>query len=130
MKGKRHSTEEIIRILRLADGGQTVEQVCREVNICEQTFYRWRRKYGRMEMADAKRYKELENENTELKKMLADEMLKARVLEELLKKSGKRLRETAGGGTGCREGSMLGAPSVPLSRPLPFQLPIPSTRGQ
>jgi|TARA_B100000809_G_C15043030_1_gene496281 putative transposase len=86
MKGKRHKTEEIIRILRMADGGKTVDDVCREVNICEQTFYRWRRKYGRMEMADAKRYKELENENSELKKMLADEMLKARVLEEALKK--------------------------------------------
>ena len=86
MKGKKHKTEEIIRILRMADGGKAVEEVCREVNICEQTFYRWRRKYGRMEMADAKRYKELENENSELKKMLADEMLKARVLEEALKK--------------------------------------------
>ena len=62
MKGKRHKTEEIIRILRMADGGMTVEEVCREVNICDQTFYRWRRKYGRMEMADAKRYKELERE--------------------------------------------------------------------
>ena len=40
---------------------KTVEDVCREVNICEQTFYRWRRKYGRMEMADAKKYKELMN---------------------------------------------------------------------
>jgi putative transposase len=81
MKGKRHKTEGIIRILRMDDGGKTVEEVCREVNICDQTFYRWRRKYGRMEMADAKRYKELENENSELKKMLVDEMLKARVLE-------------------------------------------------
>ena len=71
MKKKRHTTEEIIRILRKADEGQTVEEVCREVNISEQTFYRWRRKYGRMEMADAKRFKELENENSELKKMLA-----------------------------------------------------------
>src|SRR5210317_428535 len=41
MKGKRHKTEEIIRILRMADGGKAVEEVCREVNICEQTFYRW-----------------------------------------------------------------------------------------
>lgn len=130
MKGKRHKTEEIIRILRMGDGGQTVEQVCREANICEQTFYRWRRKYGRMEMADAKRFKELETENTELKKMLADEMLKARVLEEALKKSGKRLRKTAGGGTGCQEGSVLGSPSVPVSQPVPFELPIPSARGQ
>lgn len=86
MKKKRRSTEEIIKLLREADGGKTVEEVCREVNISEQTFYRWRRKYGRMEMADAKRYKELESENGELKKMLADEMLKNRVLEETLKK--------------------------------------------
>lgn len=86
MKRKRHTTEEIIRILRNADGGQTVEEVCRDANISEQTFYRWRRKYGRMEMADAKRYKELENENAELKKMLADEMLKNRVLNETLQK--------------------------------------------
>lgn len=86
MKRKRHTTEEIIRILRKADGEQTVEAVCREVNISEQTFYRWRRKYGRMEMADAKRFKELESENAELKKMLADEMLKNRVLNETLRK--------------------------------------------
>jgi len=86
MKKKRHTTEEIIKLLREADGGKTVEEVCREINISEQTFYRWRRKYGRMEMADAKRYKELESENGELKKILADEMLKNRVLEETLKK--------------------------------------------
>ena len=86
MKRKRHTTEEIIKILRKADGEQTVEEVCRDANISEQTFYRWRRKYGRMEMADAKRFKELENENAELKKMLADEMLKNRVLNETLKK--------------------------------------------
>ena len=86
MKRKRHKTEEIIKILRKADGEQTVEEVCRDANISEQTFYRWRRKYGRMEMADAKRFKELEKENAELKKMLADEMLKSRVLEETLKK--------------------------------------------
>ena len=86
MKRKRHTTEEIIKILRKADGEQTVEEVCREANISEQTFYRWRRKYGRMEMADAKRFKELEKENAELKKMLADEMLKSRVLKETLEK--------------------------------------------
>lgn len=86
MKRKRHTTEEIIKILRNADGEQTVEEVCREANISEQTFYRWRRKYGRMEMADAKRFKELEKENAELKKMLADEMLKSRVLKETLEK--------------------------------------------
>ena len=84
MKKKRHTTEQVIQILRKVDGEKTVEEVCREVNISEQTFYRWRRKYGRMEMADAKRFKELEN--SELKKMLADQMLKSRVLNETLKK--------------------------------------------
>ena len=86
MKKKRYSTEEIIRILRKADGQMTLDQVCKENNICEQTFYRWRRKYGRMELADAKRLKELSDENAELKKMLADSLLKNRVLEETLSK--------------------------------------------
>ena len=86
MKKKRHTSEQVIQILRKADGEKTVEEVCRESNISEQTFYRWRRKYGRMKMADLKRFKELEKENTQLKKMLADEMLKIRVLEETLKK--------------------------------------------
>ena len=54
MKKKRHTTEEIIRILRKADGQQTVEEVCREFDLSEQSFYRWRRKDGRMEFADAK----------------------------------------------------------------------------
>lgn len=86
MKKKRHTVEEIIRILRKADGEQTIEQVCRESNITEQTFFRWRRKYGRMEMSDAKKLKELTDENAELKKMLAESMLKNRVLEETLSK--------------------------------------------
>jgi putative transposase len=62
MKKKRPKTEEFIQTIRKADGGQTVEEVCREENICVQTFYRRRRKYGRMEMADAKRFKELVND--------------------------------------------------------------------
>ena len=83
MKRKTHSVEEIIRILRQADGGETAQAVCREHNISEQTFYRWKQKYGGMDLADAKRLKELEKENSELKKMLAESMLKNRVLEEV-----------------------------------------------
>ena len=71
MKHKPHTTEEIIRILRQADSDQTIESVCREHNISEATFYRWRKKFGDMDLADAKRLKELEKENAELKKMLA-----------------------------------------------------------
>ena len=83
MKNKLHSTEEIIRILRQADGGQTVETVFREHNISEATFYRWRKKYGDMDLSDARRLEELEKENAELKKMLAESMLENRVLKEV-----------------------------------------------
>ena len=83
MKQKQHSTEEIIRILRQTEEDQTVEDLCREHNISKATFHRWKRKYGDMDLADAKRLKELEKENGELKKMLAESMLKIRVLEEV-----------------------------------------------
>ena len=85
MKQKKHSTEEIIRILRQADAGQPVPEVCREYNISEATFYRWKKKYGDMSLADAKRLKELEKENSELKLKLklAEAMLENRVLKEV-----------------------------------------------
>jgi len=83
MKQKRHKTEEIIRILREAAGGKPIEALCREHNIATTSFYRWQKKYGGMELQDARRYRELEKENGELKKMLADSLLKIRVLEEV-----------------------------------------------
>ncbi len=76
MKGKTHSTEEIIRILRPADGGETALSVCRAHNISYQTLYRWKKKYGDMDLDDAKRLKALEKENAELKKMLENRVLK------------------------------------------------------
>jgi len=83
VKQKNHTTEEIIRILRQAEAEDTVEAVCRTHNISNTTFYRWKKKYGDMDLADAKRLKELEKENSELKKMVAESMLKIRVLEEV-----------------------------------------------
>ena len=83
MKQKQHSTDEIIRILRQSDADETVESICREHNISKATFHRWKRKYGDMDLADVRRLKELEKENAELKKMLAEAMLKNRVLEEV-----------------------------------------------
>jgi putative transposase len=83
MKQKRHTTEEIIRILREVDNGKNVEAVCREHNVTATSYYRWKKKYGGMELQDARRYRELERENTELKKLVADAMLKIRVLEEV-----------------------------------------------
>jgi putative transposase len=86
MKGKRYTTEEKIRILREADGGRTILEVCRERNISEQTFHRWKRQFGMMEINEARRLKDLERENAELKKMLAEALLKNRVLEAVCEK--------------------------------------------
>jgi putative transposase len=66
MKQQQHSTEEIIRILRPSDTDQTIESICRESNISKATFHRWKRKYGDMDIADAKRLKELEPKLVEI----------------------------------------------------------------
>ena len=87
MKKSRHSTEQIIRILREVDAGASTEEVCRNHNISAQTFYRWRKKYGGMQLSEARKLKELEKENTELKKLLADELLRRKALEIALEKN-------------------------------------------
>jgi putative transposase len=81
MKGKRYTTEDKIRILREADGGKNIVEVCKEKNISEVTFHRWKKQLGQMDLNEAKRLKELQRENTELKKMLAEALLAKRVLE-------------------------------------------------
>ena len=88
MKQKRHTTEEIIRILREADAGKDLEAVCRKHNVSAASFYRWKKKFGGMELKDARKYRQLEQENAELKQMLADSLLKIRVLEEVNAKKG------------------------------------------
>jgi putative transposase len=87
MKGKRYTTEDKIRILREADGGErSAAELCREANISEVTFHRWKKQFGHMDVNEARRLKELERENSELKKMLAEEMLKNRVLSYVCEK--------------------------------------------
>jgi putative transposase len=82
MKKKRHSVEAIMRIVRESDT-ESVSEVSRKHGITEQTLYRWRRKYAGMDLADAKRLKQLEEENRKLKEIVADQALNIRVLEEV-----------------------------------------------
>ncbi len=63
MKQKRHTTEEIIRIIREVDGGKDLEAVCRKHNVSAASFYRWKKKFGGMELKDARKYRQLEKEN-------------------------------------------------------------------
>ena len=67
MKGKRHSEEQIIAILKQSEAGMKTSEVCRQNGISEQTFYRWKAKYGGLEASDAKKLRHLEDENRQLK---------------------------------------------------------------
>ena len=84
IKGKRYTTETKIRILREAQSShQTIQDVCRERQISEQSFHRWKRELGMLELNQAK---QLQRENARLKRMLADEMLGKELLKEVLEK--------------------------------------------
>jgi len=86
MKGKRYSEEQIIRILREAETGKSVAEVCREHGVSEYSFYRWRKKFGGMDVSEARRLKELEAENARLKRIVAQQALDNDAMKELLRK--------------------------------------------
>ena len=84
---KRFSEEQIIGILREGEtDGVVIRDVCRKHNITEQTFFRWRLKFGGMTVSDARRLKDLESENAKLKKIVAEQMLAIEGLKEITTK--------------------------------------------
>ena len=83
MKGKRFTDEQIIRILHEVEAGVSVADICRKHNCSEQSFYRWKSKFGGMAVSEAKRLRELERENAELKKMVAEQALDIRMLKDV-----------------------------------------------
>ena len=89
MARKRFKPEQIIHMLREAEvklaGGSTTPETCRALGISEQTYYRWRREYGGMQVSQAKKLKDLERENARLKRLVADQALDKAILEEALK---------------------------------------------
>lgn len=86
MKSKRFSEEQIIGILKQAQAGMKIVDLCRQHGISDATFYNWRSKYGGMEVSEAKRLTALENENRQLKHLLADAMLENRAIKDVLSK--------------------------------------------
>ena len=87
MPTKRYSTEQIVSKLRQAEvelgRGLRVPQMCKKLGISEQTYYRWRKEYGGLRLDQAKRFKELERENTRLKQLVADQALGNAILKEV-----------------------------------------------
>ena len=83
MKRSRFSEEQIITILKQAEGGLPVAELLRQHGIAEGTFYRWRSKYGGLELSEAKRLKQLEDENRRLKRLVADQALDIQILKEV-----------------------------------------------
>jgi putative transposase len=81
---KRHSAEQIIRILKeVEESGLKVTDACRPRQISEQTYYRWKQKYGGLNVSEARRLKELEEENQRLKRIVADQALDIQILKEV-----------------------------------------------
>ena len=86
MKQKRYTEEQIIGFLKEHEAGTKVPDLVRRHGFSEQSFYRWKSKFGGMEVSEAKRLRELEAENAKLKKLLAEQMLDAAAMKELLAK--------------------------------------------
>lgn len=83
---KKYTEEQIIRILREAETAGNIREICRQHGVTEQTFYRWRKKYAGMEVADVRRLRQLEKENGQLKRLLADRDLEIDAMKEVLSK--------------------------------------------
>ena len=88
MKKSRFTETPIVSILKDADAGMKVDDICRKYNISNATYYNWKSKYGGMEASDIRRLKELEAENSELKKMYAELSLENKALKGLFAKKG------------------------------------------
>ena len=83
MKRKRYTEEQIIGILKEGEAGTATAELCRKHGISAGTYYRWKSKYGGMEVSDARRLKSLEDENRRLKKLVADQALDIHILKEV-----------------------------------------------
>lgn len=86
MKKSKYTDSQIMAILKQAEAGTPVSELCREHGMSSAAFYKWRAKYGGMDASMMSRLKELEDENRRLKKMYAEERLKAEIVQEALKK--------------------------------------------
>lgn len=126
MKKSRFTDSQIIAVLKQAEAGTSVPELCREHGISSATFYKWRSKFGGMEVSMVARMKELEEENRRLKKMYAEAQLSTDLLKEALAKNGEAI-SAPGDGPNCGRGGAHEHPArLPDLRGQPDVLPVPS----
>lgn len=126
MKKSRFTEEQIIGIMREQEAGAATADVCRKHGISSATFYKWKAKFGGLEVSDAKRLEALEDENAKLKKLLAEAMLDNAMLKDVASKNGDARRQARGrrSPSGCVRGERAtgvcgargGSHLVPLSK--------------
>ena len=86
MKQTRYTEEQIVSILKEAESGKAIAEVCRQYGVTDQTIYNWKKKFGGMDVSEVKRLRQLETENARLKKIVAQQALDIDALKELLSK--------------------------------------------
>ena len=99
MRRSRFSEEQIIAILKEQEAGVPTADVCRRHGVSGATFYKWKAKFGGLEVSEAKRLRQLEDENAKLKKLLAEAMLDNAMLKEITVKNGSARRQAGSGGS-------------------------------
>jgi putative transposase len=124
MKSSRFIEEQIIGILKQAQAGMKIVDLCRMHGISDVTFYKWRSKYGGLEVSEAKRLRSLEIENRKLKQMLADTILENNVIKDVLSKNGNACRSTGCDFFSARESRIQRTSGVHNSGTLPKQLSL------
>ncbi|WP_293934234.1 transposase [Iodobacter sp.] len=100
MKAARYSDSQIIAILKQAEAGSTVPDLCREHGMSSASFYKWRAKFGGMDVSMMTRMKELEDENKRLKKMYIEAQMQADIIKEAMSKSGEAISAPRDGSLG------------------------------
>lgn len=97
MKRKRFAVEQITAILKQAEIGTPIAELCQQHGISEQSYYRWKKVYGGMEPSEARELKQLRDENTKLKRLVADLSLDKVILQDVVQKSGEACQEARSG---------------------------------
>jgi putative transposase len=127
-KGKKHTLEQTVAILRRLESGEPAKAVCRSVNISAATLYRWKQQYGAQELNEVKELKVLREENARLRRVVADQVLNIQVLKEVSAKNGEPVAEAPRWARLGRDGIWFPASGVPLPWAGPVVVLVPPSQ--